>query len=74
MSWRRSAFNEVNDWAQSGKLFSNKNGKEREVDRALEPKEGLEKFVNFLNKIGASADTPSASGDENETKEKIVLV
>ena len=59
---------------QSGKLFSNKNGREREVDRALEPKEGLEKFVNFLNKIGAAdTDTPSASGDGSE-KEKIVLV
>ena len=59
---------------QSGKLFSNKNGKEREVDRSLEPKVGLEKFVNFLNKIGAAdTDTPSASGDGSE-KEKIVLV
>jgi len=59
---------------QSGKLFSNKNGREREVDRALEPKEGLEKFVNFLKRIAADTDSPSASGDDNQTKEKIVLV
>ena len=60
---------------QSGKLFSNKNGREREVDRALEPKEGLEKFVNFLKRIAADTDSPSASGDDDDqTKEKIVLV
>ena len=57
---------------QSGKLFftGSGNDKEREVTGAVEMREGLKRFVTFLNSL---AEMASQSGD-NKEKKKIILV
>ena len=56
---------------QSGKLFfTDENDKEREVTGAVEMREGLKRFVKYLNNL---AEISSQSGDDEE-KKKIILV
>ena len=57
---------------QSGKLFfTNENDKEREVTGAVEIREGLKRFVKYLNNL---AEISSQSSGDDEEKKKIILV
>ena len=54
---------------QSGKLFFTENGKEREVTGAVEMREGLKRFVKYLNNL-----SEMSQAGHDEEKKKIILV